>query len=510
MLVISAFAKLYCPGGPRIAINLAMFHAQQGVSREQMALKPSLLIVDDDPLIGDSLAFMLTDDFDVRVCETRLAAMALLKSGEFQPQLALIDLGLPPLPHLPTEGFKLLGDLLAWSEKIRILVLSGQNENSNARRARALGAIELVPKPCDPAHLKKLLFAALNTGDEEKPSNPDEVAHSLIGDSQPMRNLRSQIDLYASSTFPALIEGESGSGKERVAAALHYLSPRAGLRFLALNCGAISTNLVEPTLFGYVKVAFTGAATNKAGYFEDAGEGTLFLDEIGELPLDLQPKLLRVLENGEFQRVGDTQSRHSKARIVAATNRDLRAEVKAGRFRADLYHRLSVFSLLVPPLRDLGQDKIKLMEHFRLEYAAKHLTRPFTLDDAARRAWQQYAFPGNVRELKNIVIRLTAKYAGYSVGSAELMAEFELPEYQPPTELMAGEVFDPRREIENTATFNLDQVLAVLELKYIDAAIDLSHGNMSQAARVLGVSRSTLYSRLETLRPGTHKAVSQQ
>ncbi len=473
-----------------------------------MALKPSLLIVDDDPLIGESLAFMLSDDFDVRVRENRTDAMALLRDGDFHPRLALIDLGLPPLPHLPTEGFKLLGDLLTWSQSIRVLVLSGQNEDSNARRARALGAIELVPKPCDPVHLSKLLFAALNTDDEEILSSPEDIVHNLIGDSPPMRNLRSQIDLYASSTFPTLIEGESGSGKERVAAALHYLSPRAKLPFLALNCGAISTNLVEPTLFGYVKGAFTGAVANKAGYFEDAGDGTLFLDEIGELPLDLQPKLLRVLENGEFQRVGDTHTRHSKARIVAATNRDLRAEVKAGRFRADLYHRLSVFSLLVPPLRQLGGDKLKLMEHFRVQYALKHQTQPFTLDEDARRAWERYAFPGNVRELKNIVIRLTAKYAGYTVGKTELDTEFELPEAATDTSAQPdGDGFDPRREIESNPTFNLDQVLATVELKYIDAAIELSQGNMSQAARVLGVSRSTLYSRLEALRPGMDKAI---
>ena len=155
-----------------------------------MALKPALLIVDDDPLIGESLSFVLSDDFDVRVRETRTEAMTLLKSGEFQPQLALIDLGLPPLPHLPTEGFKLLGDLLAWSQRIRRLVLSGQNEDSNARRARALGAIELVPKPCDPAHLRTLLFAALKIDDDDPLSDPDEIAYSLIGDSPPMRNLR--------------------------------------------------------------------------------------------------------------------------------------------------------------------------------------------------------------------------------------------------------------------------------------------------------------------------------
>ena len=473
-----------------------------------MALKPALLIVDDDPLIGESLSFVLSDDFDVRVRENRTEAMGLLKSGEFQPQLALIDLGLPPLPHLPTEGFKLLGDLLAWSQDIRVLVLSGQNEDSNARRARALGAIDLVPKPCDPGHLRKLLFTALNTGDDETVAGPEDIAHGLIGDSQAMRKLRSQIDLYASSTFPALIEGESGSGKERVAAALHYLSPRAPLPFLALNCSAISANLVEPTLFGYIKGAFTGASANKSGYFEDARDGTLFLDEIGELPLELQPKLLRALENGEYQRVGETQPRHSKARIVAATNRDLRAEVKAGRFRADLYHRLSVFSLLVPPLRELAQDKLKLMEYFRLQYASKHHTQPFTLDDAARDAWLNYAFPGNVRELKNIVIRLTAKFAGYPVGAAELAAEFELPETHPQAESSTVGGIDPRREIENNAAFNLDRVLATVELKYIDAAIDLSKGNMSQAARVLGISRSTLYSRLEALRPGLDKAIS--
>jgi two-component system nitrogen regulation response regulator GlnG len=472
-----------------------------------MALKPALLIVDDDPLIGESLSFVLCEDFDVRVRESRTDAMAILKSGEFQPELALIDLGLPPVPHLPTEGFKLLGDLLAWSQNIRVLILSGQNENSNARRARALGAVELVPKPCDPAHLRKLLFATLKAGAEERVADADELAHGLIGDSHAMRKLKSQIDLYASSTFPTLIEGESGSGKERVAAALHYLSSRAALPFLALNCSAISANLVEPTLFGYVKGAFTGAATNKSGYFEDAGDGTLFLDEIGELPLELQPKLLRVLENGEYQRVGETQPRQTKARIITATNRDLRAEVKAGRFRADLYHRLSVFSLLVPPLRELGLDKVKLMDHFRLQYASKHHTEPFTLDDSARNAWQNYSFPGNVRELKNIVIRLTAKYAGYPVGTAELAGEFELPEIELSAKSGTVAGFDPRREMENNSTFNLDHALAVVELKYIDAAIELSRGNMSQAARVLGISRSTLYSRLEALRPGTDKVV---
>lgn len=485
-------------------------------------IKPRLLIVDDDPLISESLAFVLAADFEVEVAGSRSEAVALLKSGRFQPALALIDLGLPPLPDLPTEGFKLVGDLLSWSPDIRILVLSGQNEESNARRARALGAAELVPKPCEPSHLRRLLLAALAGKDAADATENDDAQQGLIGDSLPMRKLKNQIDLYASSTFPALIEGESGSGKERVAKALHDLSPRAKLPFLALNCAAISASLVEPTLFGYAKGAFTGAATAKSGYFEDAGEGTLFLDEIGELPLDLQPKLLRVLENGEFQRVGETQSRQAHARIVAATNRDLKAEVKAGRFRADLYHRLSVFSILVPPLRDCGDDKLKLMDHYRAQYAAKYApshsaakaTQPFNLDAEARQAWLQYGFLGNVRELKNIVIRLTAKFSGYTVSLADLLQEFE-PEADsalgmrqtPPAASHAstGESRLPnwlnaRADIEKNATFDLGTKLRELELQYIDAAIAIAEGNMSHAARILGVSRSTLYSRIETLK----------
>ncbi len=471
--------------------------------------KPGLLVVDDDPLIAEALAFSLADDFQVRFCDSRAAALAMLKSGEFAPQLALIDLGLPPLPNQPTEGFKLVGDLLAWSPDIRILVLTGQNEESNARRARALGAADLVPKPCDPSRLKQLLSAQLREPTVAS-IDDDPRAVGLIGESPAMRKLKGQIDLYASSTFPTLIEGPSGSGKERVAEGLHYLSPRGTLPFLALNCAAISASLIEATLFGHAKGAFTGAATAKAGYFEDAGEGTLFLDEIGELSLDLQPKLLRVLENGEFQRVGETQARKSKARIVAATNRDLRAEVKAGRFRADLYHRLSVFAISVPPLRELGDDKLRLLEFFAQQFAKRHESQIFTLDVAARSAWLDYAFPGNVRELKNIVIRLIAKHAGYVVSADQLAEEFELRQPldgAPDT----TESFDPKTEIESSALFRLDGKLAEVELKYIDAAIEIAAGNMTQAAKILGLSRSTLYSRLEALRPtGSNKGVDVQ
>jgi len=453
--------------------------------------KPRLLLVDDDPLIGETLSFALAREYDVAHAEDRASSIAILRAGLI-PDVALIDLGLPPVPNLPNEGFKLIGDLLAHAPQVRIVVLTGQNEESNARRARALGAAEFVPKPCEPELLKKALERAIGAPSIDRRDDGGRT-QALIGESPPLRRLRSQVDLYAASSFPALIEGESGSGKELIAHALHDLSPRSREPFLALNCAAISPTLVEPTLFGYAKGAFTGAQQAKSGYFEDAGEGTLFLDEIGELPADLQPKLLRVLENGEYQRVGETQTRVSRARIVAATNRDLRAEVRTGRFRSDLYHRLSVFELAVPPLRELGEDKLRLLDHYAAVYAAKTASRAVELDPPARARWVAYAFPGNVRELKNIVIRLTTKYGGYTVGAAELEAELA-----PPSEaLRADPVARARAELLSGAPFSLDNVLRGVEQAYLDAALEIANGNMTQAAKLLGVSRSTLYGRLE-------------
>ena len=454
--------------------------------------KPRVLLVDDDPLIGETLSFALAREFDVALAEDRSSAVALLRAG-LRPDAALIDLGLPPVANLPNEGFKLIGDLLAHAPQVRIVVLTGQNEESNARRARALGAADFVPKPCEPDVLRQALARALQSPSLDRRDDAAEAAHTLVGESPPLRRLRSQIDLYAASTFPALVEGESGSGKERVAYALHHLSPRARHPFLALNCAAISPSLVEPTLFGYAKGAFTGAQQARSGYFEDAGEGTLFLDEIGELPGELQAKLLRVLENGEYQRVGETQTRVSTARIVAATNRDLREEVAQGRFRSDLYHRLSVFELAVPPLRELGEDKLRLLDHYREIYATKTAGQPFELDERARARWLAYAFPGNVRELKNIVIRLTTKYAGYKVGEAELEAELA-----PPAEGARGDpVARARAELLSGAPFSLDAMLKAVEQAYVDAALEIANGNVSQAAKLLGVSRTTLYGRLE-------------
>ncbi|MGZ5093146.1 MAG: sigma 54-interacting transcriptional regulator, partial [Burkholderiales bacterium] len=265
---------------------------------------------------------------------------------------------------------------------------------------------------------------------------------------------------------------------------------------------AISPALVEPTLFGYAKGAFTGATSSRPGYFEDAHASTLFLDEIGELPLELQAKLLRVLENGEFQRVGETQSRVSSARVIAATNRDMRQEIRSGRFRADLYHRLSVLTLNVPPLRELGDDKALLLDHFRELYARQAGIRAFELDSRAMALWLNYGFPGNVRELRNIVIRLTTKCPGQCVSSEQLETELDMDASDVDATLLPVENFSElldtaKRQLQMQKMFNLDQTLQQWERGYVEAALAITQGNLTRAAKLLGMHRTTLYSRMQ-------------
>ena len=465
--------------------------------------KPVLLIVDDDQLITDALSFALGADFEIHTCESRRHAIELMRQLPVAPQLALVDLGLPPRPHAPDEGFALIADLLAHSPSMKIFVLSGQNDAAHARHARTLGAAEFIAKPCDANTLKRLLGKALALQAAELTGQAPET-EPLIGASPAIEHLKAQIAQYADSPFPVLIEGESGSGKELVARSLHRMSSRAARPYFALNCAAIAPTLVEPTLFGYVKGAFTGATASKSGYFEDAQDGTLFLDEIGELPVELQAKLLRVLENGEYQRVGETQLRRSRARVLTATNRDLRQEVRKGSFRSDLYHRLSVFTLGVPSLREMDADKLLLLDHFRAFYAAQAGAQRFELDDRALGRWLSYSFPGNVRELRNIVIRLTTKHAGQRLSPGELDPELDLnqeaasaPSIQYGLSLEGQSVVEQAtRHLERDKQFNLDTMLTAWERGYIEAALRLAKGNVSQAAKILGVNRTTLYSRM--------------
>ena len=420
--------------------------------------------------------------------DTRDNARSVMLKTDVMPRLALVDLGLPPATQLPEEGFALIGELLSINPTIKILVLSGQSDRTNVQHALSLGAVDFIPKPCDVDLLKtridhQLMMLEAESQQRKKPINQS----SLLGESRAISELLAEIVRYADTPFPVLIQGESGTGKELVAELLHKASERTEQPFLTVNCAAFTPELLEAQLFGHAKGAFTGANTAKAGFFEDAGAGTLLLDEIGEFPLPLQPKLLRVLENGEYYRVGETRARIAEARIDAATNRELLEEISVGSFRHDLYHRLSVLTVDTPPLRDRGDDSIILMEHFRALYAQKML--PFTLSPEALQRWRTYTFPGNVRELRNIVIRLGAKYPGEDVGLTALEGELD----------SQSEIDENTIQQLGAGGFKLEEILSSWEQRYIDAALKLSKGNLSEAARLLGVNRTTLYSKIQRL-----------
>jgi DNA-binding NtrC family response regulator len=465
--------------------------------------KPALLLVDDDPIIADTLGLLLKGDYDVIIAQSRREAKEKLNSIDKQPYLALVDLGLPPEPHTPKEGFALIPELLARDSKMKILVLSGQDTRANIQHALTLGAIDFIPKPCDAELLRSrlthqilLLEAEVGaSGGEEKKT---AAATPIIGESPVMKILNEQITQFADAPFPVLIEGDSGTGKELVAQELHVRSQRMRKPYYVINCAAFTKDLLEAQLFGHAKGAFTGAAKDHAGFFEESGDGTLFLDEIGELPLELQAKLLRVLENGEYYRLGETRSRLSRARIVAATNKDMALEVRTGRFRQDLYHRLSILTIKIPPLADRGEDKFLLLEHFKQVYAGT--VAPVQLEEAAKQSWAAYAFPGNVRELRNIVIRLGTKYPGRVVTQREVLAEVESGEMPVLAEKQAPAA-DQRGVLQQILNddFMLEHFLSDLEKQYVSAALEHCNGNLSKAAKLLKMNRTTLYSRLEKL-----------
>lgn len=318
-----------------------------------------------------------------------------------------------------------------------------------------------------------------------------DAEFGIVGQSPPIQSLRQQIRCYAHSPHTVLIEGETGSGKELVATALHR-TEHSGNSFYPVNCAAIPAPLLEASLFGHTRGAFTGALHDRCGLFEKAGNGTLFLDEITELPLELQAKLLRVLENGEFRRIGETTLRHSHARILAASNLDLQHEVASGRFRADLFHRLNILSIRIPPLRELGSDKRLLLQHFRHSFAAQTGQAPFELDTLALQYWESYPFPGNTRELRSLVIRLLTSYSGQVVSAEQLQAE--LPQLHTHAEFRW-----PHLPEQHTPMLSLDEAMTRHARQYIASALAKTEGNISTAARLLGIPRSTLCSRMTAL-----------
>lgn len=465
--------------------------------KADMSDRSTLLLVDDDPLIAESLGFMLEQQYQVITADTRTAVSDRLATLESCPDIALVDLGLPPFPHKPDEGFALIRELITRNPNMKILVLSGQDNDLNIQHALTLGAVDFIAKPADP----DLLLSRLQHQQRLSAIEIQRLTlndNRLVGTSAPIEAVRNQILQFADSPFPVLIEGESGTGKEMIAKALHEGSRRKNEPYIVINCASIAPDLLEAQLFGHSKGAFTGADKAHSGFFIEVGNGTLFLDEVGELPLELQSKLLRVLETGEFYRIGETRVYQSHARIVAATNKVLSEEVASGHFRRDLYHRLGILHISMPPLREREDDTFQLLNHFQQIYA--DTVSPFTLDDAARQLWNSYAFPGNVRELRNIVIRLGTKYPGMVVTREQLYGELE-------TQLSADVLRDQAASLTDeylneklaAGELVLDDLLDELESRCIRIALEKYNNNISKAAEALHVNRTTLYSRVQKL-----------
>jgi len=446
---------------------------------------------------------MLGKYYDVLLADSRNSAREQIRNDRI-PDLALVDLGLPPYPHRPDEGFELIRELLAQNPCIRILVLSGQDNDVNIQHALTLGAVDFIAKPAEPDLLlarlqhQRRLQAIESRRDVEKSSG-------IVGRSASIEAISNQIQQFADSPFPVLIEGESGTGKEMVAKALHFSSQRRSQPYMVINCASIAPELLEAQLFGHRKGAFTGAVTEHNGFFIEAGQGTLFLDEIGDLPLGLQSKLLRVLETGEFYRLGETELQRSQARIVTATNKVLNEEVAVGNFRADLYHRLGILHVCVPPVRQRNDDVMLLLAHFQQLYA--DTVSPFTLDSEAETLWRGYDFPGNVRELRNIVIRLGTKYPGGTVTRQQLYDELEMhlsaSALKQESTVFSDEYIVQRLE---SGELDLDEILGELESRCIRLALEKYNNNVSKAAEALHINRTTLYSRVQKL--GTYNHVS--
>ena len=473
-----------------------VLNSESGTEPEALPLA-TILLVDDDPLIIESLSFLLRKQYRVVAADSRARANELLAEMDERPAIALIDLGLPPLPHKPDEGFSLIRELLVQPGDMKILVLSGQNNDVNIQHALTLGAVDFIAKPADPPLLLSRLQHHMRLREVEQ-QRARQKDYSIIGESAAMEVIQQQIQQFADSPFPVLVQGESGTGKEMVARAIHEQSQRRSEPFMAINCAAIAPDLLEAQLFGHRKGAFTGASQEHKGFFIEAGQGTLLLDEIGELPLPLQGKLLRVIESGEFYRVGDTQQLKSRARIIAATNKVLRDEVAEGHFRADLYHRLSILNVNMPPLRDRNSDSFLLLDHFLSTYADS--VAPFELDEGARALWASYAFPGNIRELRNIVIRLGTKYPGEKITRAVLENELE-------TQLSSSELSENSHVLSDDfikqqlalGEFSLDDLLEEVESRCIRLALEMNNNKVSKAADALKVNRTTLYSRVQKL-----------
>jgi two-component system NtrC family response regulator len=445
-------------------------------------MKQKLLIVDDDEEIRTQMKWALAQDYDVLLAGDGANALSVFQ--EHRPPVVLLDLGLPPRPAGPEEGLAALAEMLALDHLAKIIIVSGQGEKNNALQAVGAGAYDFLAKPVKVDELKIILKRTFQVAGLERDYRElqqrllGETFEGMLGTSPQMQSVFSSIRKVATAEAPVLILGESGTGKEMVAQAIHRRSARKEGPFVAINCSAIPETLLESELFGHEKGSFTGAHVQRKGRIESAADGTLFLDEIGELPALLQVKLLRFLQEQQIERVGGRQEIHVNARVVAATNVDLKKAIVEGRFREDLYYRLAVVVVNLPPLRE-REDDIRVLAHdFLRRSAAKAGKDGLSFNQEALRALSSHSWPGNVRELDNRVKRAVIMAEGRRLKSEDL------------------ELGGPLGTAHGTS---LKEARESVEREMIQRALRKHSGKIAPAALELGVSRPTFYELMEKL-----------
>ena len=441
-----------------------------------MSDKSPLLLVEDDPDISEQMRWALGDNHHIYEAKDRRTAVAVMRRE--QPPLVLLDLGLPPAADDATEGLATLQEILQFAPATKVIVATGNSDRANALAAVRSGAYDFVQKPVPLDVLKIILNRAahLHRLEQENRALQEQTGvgefSEIIGVSPPMQRIFEMIRRVAGSDVPVLITGDSGTGKELVARAIHHRSGRKNGAFIAINCGAIPENLLESELFGHEKGAFTGAHRQMKGKLEYANGGTLLLDEIGEMPLSLQVKLLRFLQDGKLERVGGRESISVDTRILAATNMNLKEAIERRLFREDLFYRLSVIEILVPSLQERGEDVVLLAQAFLLRYRELFNSRVSGLSEEARASISAHAWPGNVRELENRMKRAVLMTKGLMIQPADL-------------ELAWDGMAKPQ--------VTLKEATSKLERDLIQRALIYQNWNICRAAEDLGISRQTLH-----------------
>jgi two-component system, NtrC family, nitrogen regulation response regulator NtrX len=440
-----------------------------------VSAKPRVLVVDDEPSVLFETAGGLKPHYDVVTASSAEEAETLLARGRFD--LVLTDLRLPG-----NDGIHLLEVVKGSSPDLPVVILSGHGTIEEAVRAIRLGAADFVEKPFGPERLHVTVERALEVRalkrENETLRTLAGASDEMVGKGRALEQIRAEIAKVAKTEAKVLITGESGTGKELVARAIHRLSGRARGPFEKLNCAALPKDLVESELFGYEKGAFTGAAQMKRGRLEASDRGTLFLDEVGDMSLETQAKFLRAIETGEIERLGGTRTIAVDARIVSATNKDLAAEIQAGRFREDLFYRLNVVPIHLPPLRARRDDIRPLVEHFVARLGSEHGRPPRTVAPEALERLERYSWPGNVRELKNLVERLLIMTDGPTIDLGDVDQVLpEGSEDEPPSEIKVA-----RDRAERDA---------------IHAMLKQCSWNVSEAARRLGMDRGYLHRKIK-------------